>query len=178
MKNQDIDMEVDQDRPGVISDSRKKKKSAVGVHMEGMFEIIFEAIALAAILYATFQQNWSIFNDSWFYFGFTIVIISLAIQMGSSAFKFMVGKIRELRLVNSFANLVAAIVSIIILIIYPFTLNEFINSFQNVSSPFSDFDLVAHFIIGIAAILQLMNSSYNYYRYVNWKPSEHKSLLI
>ncbi|MHA1983253.1 MAG: HAAS signaling domain-containing protein [Candidatus Hodarchaeales archaeon] len=153
-------------------------------HASGVFELALIMLASAFIVYLTFWLPVpNLFNDNWFYIGFTIVAISLVVEGSVDVFKIVLGRVRILRLMNGIRHFILAILILFLLIYYPFTLSDALieilpsDLVNKALEILTNIDFYAKIVMGIIASVQIMAGLYDFFKFGFWKPSDRRSLL-
>lgn len=152
-----------------------------GIHLGGFFGMIFGIMFIIVIVWATFMepQLQSIFNQNWFFLGFSAAIIGISTEVLSNISTMIIGQIRQSRLLSAFESFVKIATNRILAIYYPFAFPfNAPTSITVFGDNFSSFDGFAQFVLSMVAVHNLMKFIYHLIKYKKWNPRQHKSLIV
>ncbi|MHA2365918.1 MAG: hypothetical protein ACXAC7_18305 [Candidatus Hodarchaeales archaeon] len=190
------------------SNLQKTKVSPIwgnlGGHLEGFGNFFLLILLSFVVMWLTFGQgnfkigdtdinvgpdsfftDFQLFDEKlWIPVGVTLVFIIIGIKMIQALIQIAVGKIQVSRLISAFVNVIIASCFTLLVIFYPFTLEQaliyiFTDFTTIVDDPtvFSQADMWVRLILGIIAIVHFLNAIYDIIKFGYWKTSERKSLL-
>ncbi len=164
-----------------LKEKRKQKISAFGAHLSGFLEAVWNAGAIIFVLYISYILSLSVFNPTWYSMGIYLTIFALSLDIIRGMIRMFVGEIKASRLIDGIVDISSGIVMAMFFVFYPFNLDLWIHEtfgtffYQAVTG---SYDLDLRYLLGFGAIIQVVNSIYNVFKFGTWKPKDHKSLTI
>ncbi|MFW9993998.1 MAG: hypothetical protein ACFFD4_18280 [Candidatus Odinarchaeota archaeon] len=170
-------------KPARINGKSKETSawSAFGEHLGGLLGAFFMSLVIVFLLFIDVTGIIPLYNENWYTVGFIATYVSLGAMLVHSLFKLVFGRVRATRLVSAGVSTIAAICSIVLILFYPFTIEIALeaivpNAMVGIPEVF-DGDTGLKVILGISAVMQILDALYNMFKFGAWKPGDRKSLL-